>query len=471
MKLSKETMLRWMEENGQPIYEMAQELWENPELGMEEYDASRLLTAFLEKNGFSVETGVAEMPTAFVATWGEGKPVIGFSSEFDALPGLSQDNTVTVQKPLTEGAPGHGCGHNMIAVVGIFAAIALKRRMEEEGLAGTLKIFGTPAEELCMGKPYMARAGLFEGLDAVVDWHPYSGNVAGAKDCNAYFNVKYHFKGKAAHGSAPWLGRSALDGGMLMGHAIEMLREHVHPGYTNSATTINYSFPDVNRSYAVVVPDLCDLWCVGRAKDVEIVANIMERLDHCAEGAALATGTTVERELITATHDQIPNLTLGQAVYENFKEIGPPDFTPEEKEVIYQLQETLQTGHTEYAPEIPPVKLDSQPVSDASEYSWFAPCTLFNVGLTPDPAMGWHNWAVVRLTGSSHARKVILTAAKVAAATAYDLVTQPELLAKAQAEFRERLGDRQFGNLLGDAKPKIDINRAEMNRYRKKTEK
>lgn len=462
----KQEMLDWMEENAQPIYDMARSLWENPELGMEEYRSSELLQRYLESNGFSVEKGVAGMPTAFVAEYGGGKPVIAFSSEFDALPGLSQDNTSCSPKPLVDGAPGHGCGHNMIAVVGIFAAVSLKRKMQQRQIPGTIRVYGTPAEELCIGKPYMARSGLFEDIDAVIDWHPYSGNMAGAKDCNAYFNVKYHFKGKAAHGSAPWLGRSALDGGMLMGHAIEMLREHVHPGYTNSATTINYSFPDVNRSYAVVVPDLCDLWCVGRAKDAEIVADIMERLDNCAKGAALATGTTVERELITATHDSIPNITLSQAVYENFKEIGAPEFTDAEKEIVREIQRNMGVPEIPFSMEIPEVKLDSQPVSDSSEYSWFAPCTLFNVGLLPDASTGWHNWAVVRLTGSSHAQKVILTAAKVAATTAYDALTDSELLRKAQEEFRQRLGNRTYTNLLGDAQPKLDINKKEMDRYR-----
>lgn len=462
----KQEMLDWMEENAQPIYDMARSLWENPELGMEEYRSSELLQRYLESNGFSVEKGVAGMPTAFVAEYGGGKPVIAFSSEFDALPGLSQDNTSCSPKPLVDGAPGHGCGHNMIAVAGIFAAVSLKRKMQQRQIPGTIRVYGTPAEELCIGKPYMARSGLFEDIDAVIDWHPYSGNMAGAKDCNAYFNVKYHFKGKAAHGSAPWLGRSALDGGMLMGHAIEMLREHVHPGYTNSATTINYSFPDVNRSYAVVVPDLCDLWCVGRAKDAEIVADIMERLDNCAKGAALATGTTVERELITATHDSIPNITLSQAVYENFKEIGAPEFTDAEKEIVREIQRNMGAPETPFSMEIPEVKLDSQPVSDSSEYSWFAPCTLFNVGLLPDPSTGWHNWAVVRLTGSSHAQKVILTAAKVAATTAYDALTDNELLRKAQEEYRQRMGNRTYTNLLGDAQPKLDINKKEMDRYR-----
>ena len=217
---NKKWLIDCIEENKEVFCEASKAIWSNPELAMQEHFAVETLTGLLENSGFRVEKGVAGMPTAFVAEYGEGRPVIGFSAEFDALPGLSQKNDSNFHDPVKEGAPGHGCGHNLLSIGGVQAAVALKKLMEEKDIKGTIRLFGTPAEEICVGKPFMAKAGLFEGLDAVVDWHPAHTNTSGYRDCLAYFNIKYHFKGKAAHGNAPWRGVSALDSAMLMAHAI-----------------------------------------------------------------------------------------------------------------------------------------------------------------------------------------------------------------------------------------------------------
>ena len=200
---SKQWLIDHIEENKEEFCRASLDIWNHPELALQEHFAAETLTKLLESNGFRVQRGVAGMPTAFVAEYGEGRPVIGFSAEYDALPGLSQKNDSNFHDPVVNGAPGHGCGHNLLSIGGVQAASALKRLMEKEGLKGTIRLFGTPAEEICVGKPFMARAGLFEGLDAVVDWHPAHTNTSGYRDCPAYFNVRYTatHRGEA---SVPW---------------------------------------------------------------------------------------------------------------------------------------------------------------------------------------------------------------------------------------------------------------------------
>ncbi|MDR2770771.1 MAG: amidohydrolase, partial [Clostridiales Family XIII bacterium] len=225
----KQRIAAYIEENRDAYHKLSKAIWDKPELGMEEYEAHRLHTEFLRERGFRVETPVAGMPTAYVATFGEGRPVIGFSAEYDALPGLSQQ-VAPHKAPISPGAPGQGCGHNLLGVAAVLAACSLKDAMQKQGLSGTIKLFGTPAEELCIGKPFMGSQGVFDGVDIVLDWHPWAGSAVNYSTCPAYFNVKYHFHGRTAHGNAPWHGRSALDAAILQAHAIELLREHYPPG-------------------------------------------------------------------------------------------------------------------------------------------------------------------------------------------------------------------------------------------------
>lgn len=464
---TKEEILQWIQDNKDEFINISTQIWEKPELGMEEIEASRKLVDLLLSHGFQVDEGVAGMPTAFVASYGSGSPVLGFSSEYDALPGVSQKKGSVVHDPILEGAPGQGCGHNLLAVSGILGAIALKTIMMKNHIPGTLKIFGTPAEELCIGKPFMAREGLFEGVDAFIDWHPFFWNKVSAGDCNAYFNVYYHFKGKTSHGNAPWFGRSTLDAGMLAGHAIEMLREHIRPGSEDSPSTLNYAFPDVGNSFPNVIPDRTTLWCIGRVKDAELASDVMERVDRCAEGAAIATGTTVEKEVITATHDMIPNLRLAKIGDENFRWIGAPEYTEQEQSMAKEIQKNMGIPETGFSNEILPIGLGSLPVSDASEYSWFAPYMQFNVAIAPSSAMGWHNWAVAAFAGSSIGEKAILTAAKLIGTTGYDLLNNPEIILEAKEEHKERLNGKSYQSLIPEnIKPSLTINKSKMDRFR-----
>ncbi len=463
---NKQWLIEWIDKNKEEFCKASIAIWNKPELAMQEHFAVSTLTELLEKNGFRVTRNAAGMPTAFVAEYGEGSPVIGFSAEFDALPGLSQKNDSNFHDPIKEGAPGHGCGHSLLAVGGVQAATALKNFMEENNIKGTIKLFGTPAEEICVGKPFMAKAGLFEGLDAVVDWHPGSTNTSGYRDCLAYFNVKYHFKGKASHGNAPWRGVSALDSAMLMGHAIEIMREHVDPGTEAAPTTINYAFPDCGNAYPVVVPDRSDIWIVGRFNNAALLKDVQERVRKAAEGCALATGTTVEEEFITATHNMIPNKTIAEAIYENFRIVGAPDYSEKDQEDAKEIQKAMGCDATGYDGKLDPVKPGSQPVTDASEYSWFAPLGFLNVALSPSVECSGHNWTVCRMAGSETGMKVVVTASKVLALTAYDLMTDPELLKKAQEENKERLHGQTYESMIPDGvEPDLDTNKDIMEKF------
>ena len=462
----KKAALEWIDHNGDEFYGAAGKLWKGPELGMEEHKSSAILMELLEKHGFSVEKAVAGMPTAFIATFGSGKPVIGFSAEYDCLPGLSQE-VCTEKKPIIIGAPGHGCGHNVLGVGAIRAAIAVKQLLETHHLAATLKVFGTPAEELCIGKPFMARAGLFNGVDVFLDWHPWFYNRADYDACNAYFNIKYHFKGKTAHGNSPWHGRSTLDAAMLQAHAVEMLREHIPPSTAiEAANTINYTFSDVGPEFPSVVPDRTTAWYVGRFDTAELMIDVISRVNKCAQAGALATDTTVEIEQIAASHDKIPNKVLAEVMNKNLNEIGPPRFTKEEHDFVRQMQKNGGAPETGLDETIMPFGGGHTALCDTSEYSWFAPYATTWITLAP-AGIGWHNWIVASCAGSSIAEKTMDVGAKIIAATAMDVIMNPDIVKAAQQELRDRLADREFKQLLpDDVKPALTINAATMAKYR-----
>lgn len=460
----KQFIVDWIETNKAEFDTCSQFLFDNPELGMQEFEAIKMLTGIAEKHGFTVEKGVADMPTAFAATYGAGKPVLGFNIEYDCLPGLSQ-KVSSKKDPVIEGAPGHGCGHCILGVGGMQAAIALRHAMEKFDFKGTIKMFGTPAEEICIGKPFMARAGLFNGVDAFLDWHPWFNKSFVQRGSNAYFNKYYHFKGKTSHGNAPWNGRSALDAGMLMGHAVEMLREHIVPGTEAAANTINYTFSNVGPEFPSVVPDRTSMWFVGRFTTTEVMADVMERIDNCAKGAALATGTTVETELVTAIHENLPNKVLGQVVHDNFLALGPMPVTDEEQALAKEMQKNAGNEPVGIVQDyLPPSEFDS-PVTDVSEYSWFAPHATLWTAILPGPAL--HHWVITGAAGSSIGKKAFSYAAKFLANSAVDLIGQPEILAKAKEEHTKRLNGRVYKTLLPDGlMPPLDANKATMAKYR-----
>lgn len=465
----------WIDGNRPEFFSCADAIWSFAELGCEEVRSSQALKDLLSGYDFKLTEKVADMPTAFVATWGHGEPVIGFSCEYDALPGLSQQpadiGQELTKQPVVENAPGHGCGHNLLGTGAAMAAVAVRQWLEKENRPGTVVVFGTPAEELCVGKPFMARQGLFKGLDAVVDWHPWNHNCANYDNMNAYFNIKYHFSGRTAHGNAPWMGKSALDGAMLMGHALEMLREHMPPGNTTvdntaGANTLNYTFSDVGPEYPNVVPDRSTVWVIGRMVDSRQMKEVIERVHKCAEGAAIATGTTCRVEFITASHEKIPNKVLSTVLYENWKIVHPPVFDETEQNFARTVQQAVGAEPTGIMKDILPFGTGDCVVCDTSEYSWFAPFASIWVAFMPG-GIGWHNWQVAASARSPLGKKAMVNAAKVLAAGCVDLFCRPEIIAEAKKELAQRLGGRQYEPLVPDhVSPPVHINRKTMEKYR-----
>lgn len=466
IKELKKLVVDWIDENKQEFEKVAQYLWEHPELGLEEFDACEKLTYVLRKYNFDIEIGISGMPTAFIATYGNGSPVIGFNAEYDALPGLSQICFSNEKKAVREGAPGHGCGHCILGTAEVFGAIALSQIMREHNIEGTIKVFGSPAEELCVGKPFMARDGYYKGVDAFLDWHPWSYNKAHYDTCGAYFNVKYHFKGKNCHGNSPWQGRSALDAAMLTGTAIEYLREHYEPASADRGNTINYTFSETGPEFPSVVPDKATLWCIGRFNTSALLMDTLNRVDNCAKAGALATGTEMEREFITASHEKIPNKRLSKVIYDNFVELGAPKFTEEEQENAKKMQITDGYKPTGLDTKIMDFGTSGTVLCDTSEFSWNAPYATFWMTAAPEGA--WHNWKVTSCVGSSIGMKTMSHAAKLLAISGLDLFWDKTIIEEATAEWKERLKGEEFRTLLPeDAKPPLKINEEAMEKYRK----
>jgi len=468
----KKFVMDWIDSHSADIFKLSDDIWNYSELGMEEYRTSKALVTCLKKNGFTVEEGVAGMPTAFVATYGSGKPIIAFNVEMDALPGLSQEKGLNIKNPVIEGAPGHGCGHNLLGPGAALAAISLSRVLAKFNLSGTVKAFGTPAEELCIGKPFMARAGLFNDVDVFLDWHPFFNNNTDYTTCNSYFSIRFHFKGRTAHGNSPWEGRSALDAAVLSGNMIEFLRENITPGNPPlAANTINYSFPDVGPAFPVVVPDRSTIWCVGRVVNSDEAKYVVDRLHKIAQASALATETGVEIELISATHERIPNKVISQVLHDNLQEIGPIKFTVAENNSAKKMQKDLGISETGINSRISPLNGGAHAVTDNSEFSWFAPISTLWLAIAP-PGIGWHNWQVVSLAGSEIGKKAINVAAKILAASGIDLLLKPSILNRAKKELAERLQGRVYTSLIPEAvKPPVLINRGIMDQYRPLLEK
>lgn len=467
LKDIKDFIIRWNEENTQEFYDTEKFIWEHPELSMQEFESSKALMDLLEKYGFSVESNVAGMPTAFIATYGEGKPVIGINAEYDALPGLSQDGEKLEKSALIQGAPGHGCGHHLLGTGGAKAAIAVREAIEKFGLKGTVKVFGSPAEELCLGKPYMGRAGCYDGVDAFLDWHPWSYTKANYDSCQAYFSKKYHFEGRTSHGNSPWHGRSALDAGQLMGHAIDILREHIYPGNPpDAANTINYTYTSTGPEFPSVVPDYTTVWVIGRFETTEEMLESLVRVDKCAQAGALATETKVEEEVITITHHKIPNKVLAEKFYRNLQTIGVPQFTEEEQNKAKAIQKELGQPENGLPTKLDPFDGGFTVLCDTSEFSWCAPYASpwIAMGMT---GCGWHHWGVVRCGGDTMGQKSMDCAAKAISLTAADILCDEEVLQAAQREWKERMGDRKYECLLPEGQqPPVDLNKDVMDKYR-----
>ncbi|WP_310395987.1 amidohydrolase [Hymenobacter sp.] len=431
---------------------LALQIWGYAEVGYKETKSSALLQKTLRDQGFAVEAGVAGIPTAFVATYGSGQPVIGLLAEYDALPGLSQQ-AVPEKRPVAGQDAGHGCGHHLFGTASVAAGIELKQLMKEGKLKGTVKVFGTPAEEGGSGKVYMVRAGLFTGVDAVVHWHPGDENRAMMNNYLANSSAKFRFHGVASHAAgSPERGRSALDGVEALDHMVNLMREHVP-----QETRIHYVITAGGRA-PNVVPDFAEVYYYVRHPNRAQVQDIFARVVKAAEGAALGTGTTMDYEIIGGTHDLLLNETLARALQRNLEQVGGVSYSPEEQAFGQKLQASLGFA-------VPPVATaatvapfatrDGGGSTDVGDVSYVVP----TVGLeaaTWIPGTPAHSWQAVACGGTEVGTKGMLVAAKTMALTAIDLFTDPALRTAAQAELKTDVGTYVYKPLLGDRKPALN---------------
>jgi aminobenzoyl-glutamate utilization protein B len=432
----------------------ALQIWKYAEVGYKEVKSSALHQQHLKEAGFSVEAGVAGIPTAFVATYGSGKPVIAILAEYDALPGLAQQANPE-KTPIAGQDAGHGCGHHLFGTASVAAGIEIKKLIEAKKLTGTVKVFGCPAEEGGSGKVYMVRAGLFNDVDVAVHWHPGDANSITMTSALANTSAKFRFRGLSAHASmSPERGRSALDGVEAMDNMVNMMREHVP-----QETRIHYVITAGGKA-PNVVPDFSEVFYYVRHPKRDQVVSIFERLVKAAKGAAMGTETNVDYEIIGGTHDLLINRTLAENMQQNLEKVGGVQYSAEE----IAFGKKLQSSFTFKAPEIAnaatvkPLQatIDAGGGStDVGDVSYAVP-TVGMEAATWIPGTPAHSWQAVACGGTEIGTKGMMVAAKTMTLTVIDLFTQPALIEKAKAEFKEARGDYQYKALLGDRKPALN---------------
>ncbi len=440
------------------LINMSDEIWALAETAFEETESSEILAGYAEKHGFSVERGVGQMPTAFIATYGSGSPVIGILGEFDALPGLSQ-KPEPVKNPFSPRKAGHGCGHNLFGAGSLGAAIAIKELMAQGKIKGTLKFYGTPAEEKYFGKLYFARAGLFDDLDVCLDWHPSAATKAEVQSSLALVDFIVEFKGQAAHASLdPWNGRSATDAMELYAHGINALREHVKP-----TVRIHYHMQQAG-DVVNVVGDYARIWVRVRDTKRDGMLSVYERVQEMAGGAAIMANVDYEINLVSGIHEVLVNRTGAGALLKNLEYLGDISYTAEEIAFAHKMQEVLDKPQIGMDAKIRPLEVTVEhPMgasSDVGDVSWIVP--EIRLGVTTAPVdTPWHSWAVVACGGMSIGHKGLIYAAKALAMTMVDLYQSPDLVQKVQEEFKQRKGDAAYTPLLPDGPPPIPSNNAQ----------
>ena len=445
----------YIDENAATYGDIAQEIWDLAEVGYLETESSALLMSTLAAEGFEITSGVAGIPTAFVASWKTGDgPVIGILAEYDALPGITQGRSPT-RSPINGKPQGHACGHHLFAAGSTAAAIATKKWMEATGQQGEIRLYGTPADWGGAGKVYMVRAGLFEDVDIVLHWHAGDSNSADANSTLSNKSAKFRFTGISAHAAAaPERGRSALDGVEAMNHMTNLMREHV-PQDTRIHYVITYGGAAPN-----VVPDFAEVFYYVRNPDPEKVKSIFERVAAAAEGAALGTGTTVEYEVIHGLYNMLPNLPLQEALHANLTEVGGVLYDDEEYAFADILHRTLgdDAPPLESAMDVQPLKAGGSGAgsTDVADVSWMVPTGGIRTA-TWVPGTSAHSWQAIAAGGTTIGEKGMIVAAKTLAMTAIDLFTRPALVTEAKVQHAASIPDGWvYQPLLGDRDPPLD---------------
>ncbi len=433
-------------------WQAALKIWEWAEPGYQEKQSAALLSGMLRDAGFKVERRVADIPTAFTATIGSGAPVIGMLGEFDALPGLSQ--TAEPERKAREGAYyGHGCGHHLFGVASASAAIALGEQIRAGKIRGTLRFYGCPAEEGGAAKVFMVRAGLFDDCDTVLHWHPSSKNTAGDRTCLARIAAKFRFYGISAHAAgAPEQGRSALDAVELTNFATQLLREHT-PDFTRIHHVVTHGGDAPN-----VVPNFAEVYYYIRHPEADVVRTLYPRLVKCAQAGALATETKLEVVYLGGTMQILPNNTLAQIAKLNLEALNDLEYDEQEQQFAVRIQNSL--AQPEPLESIRTVEDRSGELgkgsTDVGDVSWIVPTTGFSTACWV-PGTPGHSWQAVAAGGTSIGRKGMQLAARVLAATAWDLYDNPQLVTAAKTEYRERLAGRKYESMLEkDQPPPLD---------------
>lgn len=452
---TKKDLIQQIDSHKDELTALSDKIWAAAEVAFEEETSSELLASYAEANGFKVTRGVAGMPTAFVATYGSGAPVIGILGEFDALPGLSQQATPE-KSPLEPGAAGHGCGHNLFGTASLAAAIAIKEQMEAGQIKGTIRFYGTPAEEKYFGKLWMIREGLFDDLDVCMDWHPSAETQAEVQSSLALVDFIVEFHGQAAHAAAdPWNGRSASDALELYTTGINYFREHIKP-----SVRIHYHIQDGGQ-VVNVVPDYSKIWVRVRDSKREGLNPVYEHVKKMAEGAAIMARVDHKVSLVSGIYEILVNRTGGEAMQKNLELLGPITYTDEETAFGKKIQEATgkpQIGMDAAIKPLEPLKETPEGGStDVGDVSWVVPTIRLGVTVAPKDTP-WHSWAVVACGGMSIGHKGMLHAAKSLGMTMIDLYTNPKLLQAVKAEFKERKGDHQYQGLIPDGPPPVAAN-------------
>ena len=445
------TLLKTIEEQEEQLWQAALDIWKWAEPGYQETKSSARLQGLLRDAEFEITPNLAEIPTAFMAEYGSGKPVIAILGEYDALPGLAQD-AVPYRSTENERAYGHGCGHHLFGVASAGAAIAIARELKEGAIQGTIRYYGCPAEEGGSAKAFLVQAGLFQDCDAVLHWHPSNRNAAGARSSLARIAVKFRFKGSAAHAAgAPSEGRSALDAVALTNHAAELLREHIP-----ESARIHYVIT-VGGEAPNIVPEIAEVYYYVRHPDVDVVQKLYDRLLLCAKGGALATETKLEVLHQGGVLSLLPNLTLSDVVSKHLRKLNDLEYTEEEQLFAVKLQETLlEKQSISDIREIYDLDgVTGNGSTDVGDVSWVVPTAGFNTACWV-PGTPAHSWQATACGGTSIARKGMLLAMKTLATSAWELYKTPELLTSARQEFKERTARHGYQTLMQpDQKPPL----------------
>ena len=448
---NKQSVIQSVDKRKTELTGLSDQVWAYAEVAFQETRSSKALADYAEAQGFAVERGVAEIPTAFVASYGSGKPIIGILGEYDALPGISQKAQPT-KEAYEEGGAGHGCGHNLFGVGSLGAAISIKELIEQGKLKGTIRFYGTPAEESGNGKVYMARAGLFNDLDLCFDWHPGTKTEAATHSSTALVEYNIEFFGKASHAAGdPWNGRSALDGLELFTDGINMLREHIR-----TSTRMHYVIQN-GGDIPNVVPEYAKAWIWIRDSKREEMDKVVERMKDIAQGAALMAGVEVKASLLSGTYEILVNRTGAEYMQSNLELLGPITYTQEEQAFAKKIQEISGVSQDGLKGEIQPFKEPTELTggggsTDTGDVSWIVP-TIRMTATTGAVNAPWHSWAEVACAGMSIGHKGMLHAAKAMGMTIVDAFENEKMRADARAEFDERRKGHTYKAYLSDGPP------------------